>query len=167
MSVETNEIFGAIAVGIGATAVMDLWNLALKRAFGIPSLDLCLLGRWIGHLRAGRFRHDRSAAAAPRPHECASGRIAHYGIGAAFALALVIATSGEWLARPALLPALLLGLVTVAFPFFLLQPALGLGIASARAASPTRARLKSLASHEAFGVGLYLAALVLRYGLEG
>jgi len=165
--VETNEILGAIAVGIGATAVMDLWNLALKRAFGIPSLDLCLLGRWIGHLRAGRFRHERIAAAAPRPHECASGRIAHYGIGAAFALALVIATSGEWLAQPTLLPALLLGLVTVAFPFFLLQPAIGLGIASARAASPTRARLKSLASHAAFGVGLYLAALVLRYGLEG
>lgn len=167
MSVETNEICGAIAVGIGATAVMDLWNLALKRAFGIPSLDLCLLGRWLGHLRAGRFRHERIAAAASRPHECAAGRIAHYGIGAAFALALVIATSGEWLAQPTLLPALFLGLVTVAFPFFLLQPAIGLGIASARAASPTRARLKSLASHAAFGVGLYFAALVVRYGLEG
>lgn len=167
MSVETNEILGAIAVGIGATAVMDLWNLALKRAVGIPSLDLCLLGRWIGHLRAGRFRHERIAAAAPRPHECASGVIAHYGIGVVLALALVVATAGEWLARPALLPALLFGLVTVVFPYFLLQPALGLGIASARAASPARARLKSLASHAAFGVGLYLAALVVRYGLEG
>jgi hypothetical protein len=165
--VETNEILGTIAVGIGATAVMDLWNLGLKRAFGIPSLDLCLLGRWIGHLRRGRFRHERIAAAAPQPHECTAGLIAHYGIGVAFALALVIATSGEWLAQPTLLPALLLGLVTVAFPFFLLQPAIGLGIASARAASPTRARLKSLASHAAFGVGLYLAALVVRYGLEG
>jgi hypothetical protein len=162
VSLETNEILGAIAVGIGATAVMDLWNLGLRRAFGIPSLDLCLLGRWIGHLKAGRFRHERIAAAAPRRHECASGVIAHYGIGAAFALALVVATAGEWLARPALVPALLFGGITVVFPYFLLQPALGLGVASARTPRPARARLKSLASHAAFGVGLYLAALALR-----
>ena len=167
MSLETNEIVGAIAVGIGATAVMDLWNLGLKRAFGIPSLDLCLLGRWIGHLKAGRFRHERIAAAAPRPHECASGVAAHYGIGVVFALALVVATSGEWLARPTLLPALAFGLVTVVFPYFLLQPAIGFGIASARVPSPARARLKSLASHAAFGVGLYLAALVVRRGFVG
>lgn len=164
---EPNEMLGAIAVGVGATAVMDLWNLGLRRAFGIPSLDLCLLGRWLGHLRAGRFRHERIAAAAPRPHECASGVLAHYGIGVALALALVVATAGEWLARPTLLPALLFGVVTVIFPYFLLQPALGLGIASARAPSPSSARLKSLASHTAFGVGLYLAALVVRRGFEG
>ena len=31
-------VLGAIAVGIGATLVMDLWNLLLKRGFGIASL---------------------------------------------------------------------------------------------------------------------------------
>ena len=38
-------VAGVVAVGVGATLVMDLWNLFLKAAFGIPSLDLCLLGR--------------------------------------------------------------------------------------------------------------------------
>ncbi|HMM36044.1 MAG TPA: DUF2938 family protein, partial [Thermoanaerobaculia bacterium] len=63
------------------------------------------------------------------------------------------------LLRPALLPALLFGLVTVVFPFFVMQPALGLGVASARAPDPARARLKSLMSHAAFGLGLWGVAL--------
>ena len=44
VSIEANYIPGAIAVGLGATLVMDLWNLFLKRAFSIPSLNYCLLG---------------------------------------------------------------------------------------------------------------------------
>ena len=43
MGIEANHILGAIAIGIGATLVMDLWNLFLKRTFGIPSLSYCLL----------------------------------------------------------------------------------------------------------------------------
>ena len=152
-------VLGAAVVGVGATLVMDLWNLFLKVAFGIPSLDLCLLGRWVGHMPAGTFRHERIAGAAPKKGECLVGRAAHYGIGVGLAAALTLLTSGSCLLRPALLPALLFGLVTVVFPFFLMQPALGLGIASARTPDPTRARLKSLMSHAAFGLGLYLAAL--------
>ncbi len=152
-------VFGVAVIGVGATLVMDLWNLFLKAAFGIPSLDLCLLGRWVGYMPAGTFRHERSGAAAPKPGECVVGRIAHYGIGVGLAGALALITSGESLLRPALLPALLFGLVTVVFPFFLMQPALGLGVASARAPDPTRARLKSLMSHAAFGLGLWVVAL--------
>jgi len=48
MSIEANYILGAIAIGIGATLVMDLWNLFLKRTFSIPS-NYCLLGRWLRH----------------------------------------------------------------------------------------------------------------------
>lgn len=41
MNFEVNEFLGAIVIGIGATLVMDLWNLFLKRAFSIPSLNYC------------------------------------------------------------------------------------------------------------------------------
>jgi hypothetical protein len=157
-------VLGVAVVGVSATPGMDLWNLFLKAAFGIPSLDLCLLGRWIGHMPAGTFRHERIGSATPKAGECVIGRIAHYGIGVGLAAALAVLTSGECLLRPALVPALLFGLVTVVFPFFLMQPALGLGIASARTPDPVRARLKSLMSHGAFGLGLYVAALpVARY----
>ena len=153
------NLLAAVAVGTAATLVMDLWNWFLKRAFGIPSLDYCLLGRWIRHMQGGTFRHVNIGKAPKRSFECAVGRIAHYSIGVVFALALVALASGEWLRRPTLLPALLLGLGTVVFPFFLMQPAFGLGVAASKTPKPAQARLKSLMTHTVFGIGLYLGAL--------
>ena len=159
MSIEASDIVGAIAIGVGATLVMDLWNLFLERTFGIPSLDYCLLGRWLRHMPGGTLRHASIAAAPRKPLECTVGWIAHYSIGVVFALVFVVLASGDWLARPTLLPALLYGVGTVVFPFFILQPSLGLGIAASRAPRPSRARLKSLVTHTVFGVGLYVCAL--------
>ena len=159
MSIEVNCILGAIAVGVGATLVMDLWNLFLKRAFNIPSLNYCLLGRWLRHMPGGTFRHASITAAPQKPFECAVGWIAHYTTGVVFALVFVALTSGDWLARPTLLPAVLYGIGTVVFPFFIMQPSFGLGIAAAKTPKPTQARLKSLVTHAVFGVGLYACAL--------
>ncbi len=162
MSLGANYILGAIAIGIGATLIMDLWNLFLKRAFGIPSLNYCLLGRWLRHMPAGTFRHASITTASQKPSECAVGWIAHYTIGVMFALVLVLLTSGDWLARPTLLLALLYGIGTVVFPFFILQPSFGLGVAASRTPKPMQARLKSLMTHTVFGLGLYLCALCVR-----
>ena len=159
MDLDGRLIAGAIAIGVGATLLMDIWNAFLKRAFGIRSLDYCLLGRWIRHMPAGTFRHASIAAAERKPRECAVGWLAHYSTGITFALLFVALVSGRWLARPTVLPALLYGIATVVFPYFLLQPSLGLGIASSRAPNPAQARLKSLATHTVFGLGLYACAL--------
>ena len=157
---ESHDVLRAIAIGIGATLVMDLWNLFLKHAFSILSLNYCLLGRWLRHM-PGRFRHASITAAVPKPFECTVGWIAHYTIGVVLAVAFVVLASGEWLARPTLLPALAYGVGTVVFPFFLMQPSLGLGIAASHTSNPMQARLKSLATHTVFGIGLYLCALGL------
>jgi len=161
MNVRSVYFLEAIAMGIGASLVMDLWNLFLKRAFRIPSLNYCLLGRWLRHMPAGTFRHANIAAAPRMPGECAVGWIAHYSIGVVFALAFVAIASADWLTRPTPLPALIYGIGTVVFPFFVLQPSLGLGVASSRTPNPRLARLKSLATHTVFGIGLYVSALVL------
>lgn len=151
----------AAAVGMGATLVMDLWNLFLKRAFGIPSLDYCLLGRWLRHMSGGTLRHASIAAASRKPFECVVGRVAHYTIGVVFGVAFVALGPRDWLARPTLLPALIFGIATVVFPFFVMQPSFGLGVAAAKAPNPRQARLKSLMSHTAFGAGLYVCALAV------
>jgi hypothetical protein len=158
LSVTPLDLVAAAATGFGATLTMDLWNLFLLRAFGIPSLNYCLLGRWALHIPAGTVRHPSIAAAAPRRRECAVGWLVHYSIGAGLAVAFVALVSGSWLAAPTLLPALTFGIVTVVFPFFVLQPSLGLGIASSRVAHPAAARVKSLATHVVFGVGLFACA---------
>jgi Protein of unknown function (DUF2938) len=162
MNLDPSAILRAITIGLGATLLMDLWNLFLKRAFHLPSLNYCLLGRWVLHMQNGTFRHASIAAAASQPRECAAGWIAHYSIGIMLAVGFVLITGNNWLVRPTLLPPLLYGTATVVFPFFLLQPALGLGIASSRSPRPAQARLKSLGTHAVFGLGLYLSALGVR-----
>ena len=145
---------------------MDLWNLFLKRTFGIPSLNYCFLGRWLRHMPGGTFRHASIAAAPKKPFECTVGRMAHYTIGIVLALGFVALSSGDWLARPTVLPALVFGIATVVFPFFIMQPSFGLGIAASRTPKPAQARLKSLATHTVFGVGLYVCALGVSYVLR-
>jgi hypothetical protein len=165
MSIEPEYILGAIGIGIGASLLMDLWNLFLRRTFGIPSLNYCLLGRWLRHMSAGTLRHVSINAAKQKSFECTVGWAAHYTIGVAFALVFVVLGSGDWLTHPTLLPALLYGIATVVFPFFIMQPSLGLGIAASRTPKPAQARLKSLATHTVFGVGLYVCALGVSYML--
>ena len=159
MNIEPDDILTAIAIGIGASLIMDIWNVFLRRAFGIHSLNYCLLGRWLCHMPGGRFRHASITNAPEKPFECAVGWIAHYTIGVVFALAFVVVVSADWLESPTLLPALLYGVGTVVFPLFIMQPSLGLGIAASKTANPTQARLKSFATHAIFGAGLYVCAL--------
>ena len=154
-------LLAAGLMGVGATMAMDLWALLLRRAFGIPSLDLGLLGRWVLHMPEGKFVHRSLSAAAARPHERAVGRTAHYSIGVAFALLFWTIAPAGWFARPTLLPALVFGVATVVVPFFTMQPAFGLGVAASKTPKPNTARLKSLGTHTVFGVGLYLGALLV------
>lgn len=149
-----------VPIGVGATLAMDGWALLLRQ-FGIPSLDFALLGRWIGHLPRGRWMHERIAQSSPVPGERLIGWLAHYGIGIGFA-ALLVSTYGlTWARSPKLAPALIVGLATVIAPLFVLQPAMGAGIASTRTATPLFNSLKSIVTHTVFGLGMFLSASVV------
>ena len=90
------------------------------------------------------------------------GWVAHYSIGVVFALLFVSVASWNWLEHPTLLPALAFGVVTTLVPYFVMQPAFGLGIAASKTPRPAQARIKSLMTHTVYGVGLYLWAMLLR-----
>src|SRR6185295_2406232 len=109
MNIEPIHLVCAIVVGIGATLVLDLWALFLRRVFNVPLPNYCLVGRWLQYMPAGTFKHKSIAAAPGKDSECTLGWIAHYAIGALFALALVVLASPKWLQQPTILPALLLG----------------------------------------------------------
>jgi hypothetical protein len=151
---------GAI-VGLGGALAMDLWGLVLRRGFGIPTLDYALLGRWIGGMPAGRVTVARIAAAPPVPGERPLGTAAHYAIGVAFAWLLLAITGPGWLAAPTLVPALAVGLGTVVAPWFVMQPAMGAGIAGSRTPDPRATRLRNLGTHAVYGIGMWLTALAL------
>lgn len=154
-------LIGAATVGLGATLIMDLWAAFLKRALNIPPPNYCLVGRWLQHMTNGVFKHQSIAAAAKKPAECSIGWIAHYSIGVLFAFALVVLATPQWLQSPTLMPALIFGIVTISFPFFIMHPSFGLGLAASKAPNPMQARLRSLTNHVVFGLGLYISARVI------
>ncbi len=149
----------AVFIGAGATAVIDVWAVLLRR-LGVPSLNMALLGRWIGHLRDGRWVHASIAKAAPVRGEAVIGWLAHYAIGTAFAGLLLAIFGLDWARSPTFGPALLVGVGTLPAPLFVLQPALGAGVLSSKTPRPVFNTFKSVTTHTVFGVGLFLAAWV-------
>jgi hypothetical protein len=154
---------GTILIGLGATLTTDLWALFLKQAFKIPSPNYCLVGRWLRYMPEGTFTHSNIASAPGKSAECTAGWIAHYLIGVMFAILFIVFAKHTWLQSPTLIPAIAFGMGTVLLPFFIMQPAFGIGWAASKTPNPAQARLRSVMSHTAFGVGLYLFALLVSW----
>jgi hypothetical protein len=155
-------LVNALVIGVGATVLIDLWAVARRRAFGIPSPNYGLVGRWFAHLTRGRLRHESIAASPPVQGERVIGWVAHYVIGVAFAGLLLAVWGLAWVREPTIGPALLVGIGTVAAPFLVMQPGMGAGVAASRTPRPAAARLQSLITHTIFGLGLYAAGWVAR-----
>jgi hypothetical protein len=151
----------AIAIGAGATVVMDGWIAARKHLFGIPAADYAMVGRWVAHLARGHFLHDRIAASPPVKGELAIGWTVHYVTGIAFAGLLLGLFGLDWSRNPTIGPALAVGIGTVLAPFLLMQPGMGAGIAASRTPRPNAVRLQSLVTHAVFGAGLYATGWLL------
>ena len=162
MTLSLQDIPLAVLLGIGATAVMDVWLLLLKR-LGVPTLNFAFIGRWVGHLLRGQVAHAAIAKAAPVRGELALGWLTHYAVGVAFAGVLLALQGAAWVRSPTLLPALAVGMGTVAAPLLVMQPAMGSGFAASRTPTPLKNCLRSLANHTVFGLGLYLSALVIAW----
>lgn len=158
MSDKYEFVLRAVLIGAGATVVMDGWALLLRQ-LGVPSLNFAFLGRWVGHLSRGRVMHAGIAKSPPIHGELLLGWLAHYSIGVTFAAVLLGVFGLQWARSPTLIPALVIGVVTVVAPLFVLQPALGAGMASSNTPAPLFNSLKSVVTHTVYGAGLYLAAL--------
>ena len=157
----TEFLWRSLAIGIGATALMDVWAIFLNRTFGKPLPNWALAGRWFCHMTDGKLFHDDIAAAAPWPNELAVGWIAHYAIGILYAGILLVAAGPEWAAAPTFLPAWILGLVTVGAGWFLMQPGMGAGWAASKKPNPMQIRSLNIAAHTVFAAGLYGTAVLI------
>jgi hypothetical protein len=153
----TQESITIVLIGIGATAVLDLWLAVLKR-IGVPTGSFALIGRWVACMSRGQFVHASIAKAEPVRNELAIGWATHYAVGIVFAAVLVILQGSGWIKQPTFVPALLTGLATVAMPLLVMQPAMGSGFAASKTPTPLKNCARSVANHAMFGVGMYLAA---------
>ena len=151
-----DTVFNAVLIGAGGTALLDLYAVARARLTGAAMPDYGPVGRWIAHMTRGRFVHEAIGKSAAVRGERAIGWSAHYLIGITFAGVLLIVWP-DWARAPALLPALIVGIGSVAAPFLLMQPGMGSGVAASRTPNPNAARLRSLTAHTIFALGLYVA----------
>ncbi len=155
-------VFAVLAMGLGATALLDLWALALNRVFGFGVPNWALVGRWFGHLPRGRFVHDDIGKAAPLRHERAIGWLMHYATGVLFAAITVLIGGAGWVAAPTWPVPVGVGVVTVGCGWFILQPGMGAGIAASKRPGAGRIRVLNLLGHTVFGLGMWGVALLIR-----
>lgn len=152
----------SIVLGTMATAMLDVWNFARHIFFDAPLTRYEFVGRWMLHMLDGKFWHDSIKQSASMPGELIAGWMGHYMIGVFFAFLLLVGWGLKWLQRPTLMPAMMVGLITVLIPYLIMQPAMGSGIAGSLTANPQAVIIKVIVSHVIFGVGLYAAGLITK-----
>jgi hypothetical protein len=155
---KADDLLSIILTGMLATALTDGWTLMRRRLFSVPLPNFALVGRWVSHVARGRVRHASIAATPPVRAEVLIGWTTHYLTGVAFVCLHAIAWGTEWFRHPTPAPAFITGIATVVAPFFIMQPAMGAGIASSRTPRPNAARFHSLVMHAVFGLGLFATA---------
>lgn len=147
-------------VGIAATLLADIWQRGLSITTGLPSANWAMIGRWVAGFRRGVFVHDAIWTSPEVAGELTVGWVFHYAVGVIYAAAFLAIVA--WLgasAPPLLVAGLVFGLATVAVPWFVMQPALGLGIMAADASNRLALRIVTVSTHLVFGLGLYLGWL--------
>jgi hypothetical protein len=155
-------IWKSVAIGLGATVLMDIWAFLLARLSVTGPVNWAPVGRWFFHLRNGKVFHEDIGKAGAYEHELLLGWIAHYAVGTAYGILMGLVGGSSWFAEPTFLLAWVVSLATVSAGWFLLQPGLGLGVAASKAPEPNRVRALNLAAHTVFGIGLYATALLIR-----
>ena len=77
-------------LGTGATLTMDIWGIARQPLLGIVAPDYSVVGRWVGHMWQGQFRHAAISKSPPVRGERVLGWAVHYVTGMMFAAVLLI-----------------------------------------------------------------------------
>lgn len=155
-------IYYALLVGVGATALLDIWAQLLKAAAGVATPPWHFVGRWFAGMPKGKFVHPEGINQSPAvAGELAIGWIMHYVVGVLFAAVLLAIWGVDWVQAPRFMPALIVGLVTVGAGWFILQPGMGVGVACSGAPKPNVARLLNIVGHVVFATGMYVTALLV------
>jgi hypothetical protein len=162
---ESRAFIVGLIVGILATVTMDVVAMIALRlgitGRGPHRTGPDLIGRSIGYLLRGKFRHKDILQTPPLRGELVLGLAAHYLIGIVLTLLylglLVVAH-----ARPTTLSAILYGTATMVFPWFLMFPSQGMGWLGRDAPGDAHLARVSLFNHIVFGLGIALWVAVMR-----
>src|SRR5215510_2138928 len=162
---ESRLFIVGVIVGVLATVTMDV-VAAISHGLGIAGhgprrTGPDLIGRWIGYLLHGKFRHTDIVQTPPLRGELVLGFAAHYSIGIVLTLVYLglLAVAHQ---TPTALSAILYGTATTVFPWFLMFPSQGMGWLGRDAPGDGHLARVSLFNHIIFGLGIALWMAVMR-----
>lgn len=150
-----------LLIGAIATIGMDVWTIVVTYILRLPTTDWAMVGRWFGHMPRGVFVHRPIAEAAPITNELAIGWIAHYVTGLVYGLIYLHGLRILFSKDPSLMSALVFGLLTLVFPWFVMQPGMGIGVFATKSPRPAVIRLINVSMHAVFGASLYIGWLLV------
>jgi Protein of unknown function (DUF2938) len=162
---ESRLFIGGVIVGILATVTMDfvaVIGLGLGIAGRGPRrTGPDLIGRWVGYLLRGKFKHSDILQTPRLRGELLLGFAAHYSIGIVLTLVYfgVLAVAH---ARPTALSAILYGTATTGLPWFVMFPSQGMGWLGRDAPGGAHLARASLFNHIMFGLAIALWMGVIR-----
>jgi hypothetical protein len=162
---ESRALIVSVIVGIFATVTMDVVARIVLRlgiaGQGPRRTGPDLIGRWIGYLLRGKFRHTDILQTPPLRGELFLGLAAHYLIGIVLTLVYVglLAVTHT---KPTALSAILYGTATTVLPWFLMFPSQGMGWLGRDAPGDAHLARASLFNHIIFGLGIALWMTVMR-----
>lgn len=108
----------------------------------------------------GKYFHNTIMQTPALNHEFLTGMLAHYSIGVAFAFFLLAVYRRTWIEQPRIIPALVIGFISLLIPVFIVQPLLGFGIGFSKLQKGSILLAKISSIHLVYGIGLYLTALL-------
>jgi len=154
-------LFDILVIAVVANVMTDAYELTLERLFG-KTRDWHLVGRWVAHMLKGSIFLDPADETRTVPGELAIGWIFHYIVAIAYVALYLFCMQSILGEPPTIGTAVVFGMVTVAAPWFILMPCLGVGVFAKKAPKPNFIRAASLSIHTVFGFGIYLGVVVAK-----
>ena len=149
-----------LAAGLFATFTMDLAALIAVMSglvrLGPYRIVPNLLGRWVGSFPSGNMFNSTIFNTARIPHEKVLGILSHYLIGVTLTALFVYPHVRIWHRAITLQNALVYGIATCIFPYFLMFPAMGFGVMALKLKGASMLLAFSLLNHAAFGIGIFV-----------
>jgi len=150
-----------LITGLAGATAADIGRTLYQWATGFPAVNWSVTGRWFLMVLQGQPYVPDIGAAPSLPNELIAGHAAYYTISVVFAavyLVLLRAMKRE----ASLWNGLVFGWVTMAFPFLVQMPLMGMGAFASATAMPGLIIGRTLVHHSSFGLGLALGAMVGR-----
>ena len=113
-------MFDFLIVGVVATLMLDIVQQLMKLAFGWPTTNWGIIGRWAAGLPQGQFVNQQIGKSPPVKNELTLGWLVHYGVGIAYGAIYLFLVYVVFGTTPGFVPAMIFGLGSVAVTWFMM-----------------------------------------------